>query len=131
VLTITNWQGVANQQSELTKLLFGTGGLTSTQLGQVRFADQNIDGGQLLGAQGELAPIPEAPVFWGAAAVALFILWRERRRLVGRHGIHTREQIRSAGLPGLLAGARNCGPKTSEESLSGWNRNQEPFTRPR
>jgi autotransporter-associated beta strand protein len=81
VLTITNWQGVANQQSEVTKLLFGTDGLTSTQLGQIRFADLNIDGGQLLGAQGELAPIPEAPVVWGAAAVAAFIIWRERRRL--------------------------------------------------
>ena len=81
VLTITNWQGVANQTSAVTKLLFGTGGLTTEQLGQIRFADQNIDGGQLLGAQGELAPIPEAPVFWGAAALAVFIVWRERQRL--------------------------------------------------
>ena len=31
---------------------------------------------------GELAPIPEAPVVWGAAAVAAFIIWRERRRLI-------------------------------------------------
>lgn len=83
MLTITNWQGTANQQSDVTKLLFGTGGLTSTQLAQVRFADQNIDGGQLLGAQGELAPIPEAPVVWGAAAIAAFIFWRERHRLFG------------------------------------------------
>jgi hypothetical protein len=81
VLTITNWQGVANQTSTVTKLLFGTGGLHSTQLAQIRFADQDIDGGQLLGAQGELAPIPEAPVVWGAAALAAFIVWRERRRL--------------------------------------------------
>ena len=80
VLTITNWQGVANQTSAVTKLLFGTGGLTSTQLGQIRFANQNIDGGQLLGGSGELAPIPEAPVVWGAAALAAFIVWRERRR---------------------------------------------------
>ena len=86
VLTISNWQGVASQQSEVTKLLFGTGGLDSTQLAQIRFADQNIDGGQLLGAQGELAPIPEAPVVWGAAALAAFIVLRERRRflLLGR-----------------------------------------------
>jgi fibronectin-binding autotransporter adhesin len=81
VLTITNWQGVANQTSAVTKLLFGTGGLDSTQLAQIRFADQNIDGGQLLGGDGELAPIPEAPVVWGAAALAAFIVWRERRRL--------------------------------------------------
>jgi hypothetical protein len=81
VLTISNWQGVASQQSDVTKLLFGTGGLTSTQLGQIRFANQNIDGGLLLGDQGELAPIPEAPVAVGATALAAFVLWRERRRL--------------------------------------------------
>jgi fibronectin-binding autotransporter adhesin len=81
VLTITNWQGVANQTSAVTKLLFGTDGLTSGQLAQIRFADQNIDGGQLLGGSGELAPIPEAPVVWGAAALAAFIFWRERRRI--------------------------------------------------
>ena len=80
MLTITNWQGVANQTSAVTKLLFGTGGLTSTQLGQISFASQNINGGQLLGDSGELAPIPEAPVVWGAAALAVFIVWRERRR---------------------------------------------------
>jgi fibronectin-binding autotransporter adhesin len=81
VLTITNWQGVANQTSAVTQLLFGTGGLSSTQLAQIRFADQDITGGVLLGDDGELAPIPEAPVVWGAAAVAVFILWRERRRV--------------------------------------------------
>jgi len=78
VLTITNWQGVANQTSAVTKLLFGTGGLTSTQLGQVRFANQNIDGGTLI--NGELAPIPEARIIWAAVALTLFVLWRERRR---------------------------------------------------
>jgi autotransporter-associated beta strand protein len=82
VLTITNWQGLANQTSEVTKLLFGTGGLTSTQLGQIRFANQNIDGGQLLGGSGELAPIPEAPVVGGAFAIAAFVVWRERRRIL-------------------------------------------------
>ena len=81
MLTITNWQGVANLQSDVTKLLFGTGGLTSTQLGQIYFADQNIAGGGLFGGQGELAPIPEAPVVWGAAALTAFIFWRERRRM--------------------------------------------------
>ncbi|MGA0850202.1 MAG: autotransporter-associated beta strand repeat-containing protein, partial [Chthoniobacterales bacterium] len=81
VLTITNWQGIANQTSAVTKLLFGTGGLTTEQLGQIRFANQNINGGQLLGDSGELAPIPEAPVVWGAASLMAFVFWRERRRL--------------------------------------------------
>jgi autotransporter-associated beta strand protein len=81
VLTITNWQGVANQTSAVTQLLFGTGGLVSGQLAQIRFADQNITGGVLLGDDGELAPISEAPVVWGAAALMAFILWLERRRL--------------------------------------------------
>ena len=80
-LTITNWQGVAQTSSDVTKLLFGTGGLTSTQLGQIYFANQDITGGVLLGAEGELAPIPEAPVWMGAAAVVLFVGWRERRRI--------------------------------------------------
>jgi autotransporter-associated beta strand protein len=77
-LTITNWQGVARTQSDVTKLLFGTGGLDSGQLAQIQFAGYE-QGSVLVG--GELAPIPEAPVIWGAAAVAAFIFWRERRRL--------------------------------------------------
>jgi hypothetical protein len=80
VLTITNWQGATRTQSEFTQLVFGTNGLSSTQLAQIRFADQDITGGVLLG-NGELAPIPEAPVVWGAAALAAFIFWRERRRV--------------------------------------------------
>jgi autotransporter-associated beta strand protein len=87
VLTITNWQGMTRASSDVAEILFGTGGLTSTQLGQIYFANQNIDGGVLIGGSGELAPIPEAPVVWGAAALAAFVLWRERRRLrsvVGR-----------------------------------------------
>ncbi|MEX1115115.1 MAG: autotransporter-associated beta strand repeat-containing protein, partial [Akkermansiaceae bacterium] len=80
-LTITNWQGVAQTSSEFTQLVFGTGGLSSTQLSQVVWANQDINGGELLDGSGELVPIPEAPVVWGAAAVALFIAWRERRRL--------------------------------------------------
>jgi hypothetical protein len=82
VLTITNWQGVALAQSDVTKLLFGTGGLDSTQLAQIRFADQNITGGVLVGLNGELSPIPEADIIYAALALALFILWRERRRLL-------------------------------------------------
>jgi autotransporter-associated beta strand protein len=82
VLTITNWQGVALAQSDVTKLLFGTGGLDSDQLAQIRFADQNITGGVLLGLNGELSPIPEADIVYAALALALFILWRERRRLL-------------------------------------------------
>jgi autotransporter-associated beta strand protein len=82
VLTITNWQGVALAQSDVTKLLFGTGGLDSDQLAQIRFADQNITGGVLVGLNGELSPIPEARIIWAALALSLFILWRERRRLL-------------------------------------------------
>ena len=82
VLTISNWQGVALAQSDVTKLLFGTGGLDSDQLAQIRFADQNITGGVLLGLNGELSPIPEARIIWAALALSLFILWRERRRLL-------------------------------------------------
>jgi fibronectin-binding autotransporter adhesin len=81
VLTITNWQGVVGQSSDVAEILFGSGGLTSTQLGQIYFANQNSDGGVLIGADGELVPIPEAPVVWGAAALAAFIFWRERRRV--------------------------------------------------
>jgi hypothetical protein len=78
-LTITNWQGATRTQSDVTRLLFGTGGLTTTQLGQIYFADQNVNGGVLI--EGELAPIPEAPVVWGAVAITAVIFWRERRRL--------------------------------------------------
>jgi fibronectin-binding autotransporter adhesin len=109
VLTITNWQGVANQQSDVTKLLFGTGGLTTDQLAQIRFADQSIDGGQLLGAQGELAPIPEAPVWMGALAVCSFILWREVRR--HRQNKSTRNNGPAALVKRLFpAGGRNSNP---------------------
>ena len=81
VLTITNWQGFAGQSSDVAEILFGTGGLTTTQLSQIYFANQGISGGVLVGAQGELAPIPEAPVSAGAAVVVLVVLWRERRRI--------------------------------------------------
>jgi fibronectin-binding autotransporter adhesin len=77
-LTITNWQGVARTQSDVTRLLFGTGGLDSLQLAQIQFA--GYEQGAVL-VDGELAPIPEAPVVWGALAVVGFILLRERQRL--------------------------------------------------
>jgi fibronectin-binding autotransporter adhesin len=79
-LTITNWQGVALQSGDVAEVLFGVGGLTSTQLGQIYFANQNISGGTILGT-GELAPIPEAPVWCGAVAICAAICWRELRRL--------------------------------------------------
>ena len=79
VLTITNWQGVALQSSDAVEILFGVGGLTSAQLGQIYFANQNINGGALIGSQGELAPIPEADIFWGALAVVVVVCYRERR----------------------------------------------------
>ena len=78
ILTITNWQGAALAQSEVTKLMFGTGGLDSDQLAQIYFADQGINGGTLV--NGELVPIPEARIIWAAVALTLFIIWRERRR---------------------------------------------------
>lgn len=103
-LTITNWQGVAMQSSDVAEILFGTGGLTSTQLGQIYFANQNINGGVLIGGSGELAPIPEAPVFWGAAAVMAFVFWRERRKLkqlvgAGRSAAKARPAPSSPGIP--------------------------------
>jgi autotransporter-associated beta strand protein len=82
-LTITNWQGVARQSSDVAEILFGAGGLTSTQLGQIYFANQGISGATLLGS-GELAPIPEARVAWAALALSLFVIWRERHRFVAR-----------------------------------------------
>ena len=77
VLTITNWGGPVGG-----RLFFGPGGLTGTQLAQIYFADIGVQGGQLVGPHGELSPIPEAPVSAAAAAVAAFIVWKERRRLV-------------------------------------------------
>ncbi len=79
-LTITNWRGVAGGDGG--RLFFGVGGLTSTQLAHIYFADLGIQGGQLVGPDGELSPIPEAPVAAAAAALAGFIVWRERRRLL-------------------------------------------------
>ena len=79
-LTIINWRTVADPQGG--RIYFGIGGLTSVQLAQVYFADLGIQGAQLVGPDGELSPIPEAPVAAAAAALAGFILWRERRRLM-------------------------------------------------
>jgi autotransporter-associated beta strand protein len=80
-LTITNWQGVAQQSSAVAEILFGTGGLTSAQLGQVYWANQNINGGELIG--GELVPVPEPRVYAAAIALLATIGWRERKRLLG------------------------------------------------
>jgi autotransporter-associated beta strand protein len=79
-LTITNWQGVAQQSSAVAEILFGTGGLTSAQLGQVYWANQNINGGELIG--GELVPVPEPRVYAAAIALLAAVGWRERKRLV-------------------------------------------------
>ncbi|MFM7374384.1 MAG: hypothetical protein ACKO39_04450, partial [Chthoniobacterales bacterium] len=81
-LTITNWQGVALQSSDVAEIIFGTGGLTSTQLGQVYWANQNINGGTLISG-GELVPIPEPRVYAAAVALLAAVGWRERRRLLG------------------------------------------------
>lgn len=82
-LTITNWQGVAMTSSDFTEIVFGTGGLTSTQLGQIYFADQNVTGGALLSGTGELVPVPEPKVYAAAMALVGFVVWRERKRLAG------------------------------------------------
>ena len=80
-LTITNWRSATDGNAG--RLFFGTGGLSSTQLAQIYFADLGVHGAQLVGPQGELVPIPEAPVFAAAAALALFVFWRERGRVAG------------------------------------------------
>lgn len=84
-LIISNWQGIAQQSSLVSQILFGTGGLTSSQLAQIRFAPYDsrptIDGGELLGGGGELVPIPEPRVYAAAAALLAAIAWRERKRL--------------------------------------------------
>ncbi len=87
----------------ISYFLAGAGGLTSTQLGQISFANQGINGGTLIGAGGELVPIPEAPVWMGALAVLAFIGWRERQGILSvmlgsRHCGH-RRFIKSDGLP--------------------------------
>ena len=78
-LTIANWRFSADGNAG--RLFFGAGGLSSTQLSQIYFADLGVHGAQLVGPQGELVPIPEAPVFAAAAALALFVFCRERRRI--------------------------------------------------
>ena len=78
-LTITNWQGVAHQSSDVAQILFGTGGLTSTQLGQIYFANQGINGGELIGGGGQLVPIPEPRVYAAAIALLAIVGWRERK----------------------------------------------------
>jgi hypothetical protein len=80
-LTVTNWQGLNLQSSDVAEILFGTGGLTTTQLGQIYFANQDVNGGALIGANGELTPIPEAEVYWAALAIVLAVGYRERRRV--------------------------------------------------
>jgi len=81
-LTITNWQGMTRSSSDVAEILFGVGGLTSTQLGQIYFANQDVNGGVLIGGSGELVPIPEAEVYWAALAIVLAVGWRERRRVL-------------------------------------------------
>lgn len=96
VLTITNWQGLALQSSEVSQILFGMGGLTSQQLAQIRFANQDINGGVLLGPNGELSPIPEPRIYVAAAALLGFVGWRERKRLAAllRRRATTRDSAR-------------------------------------
>ena len=81
MLTITNWRGAAGGG-----LFFGPGGLTSTQLAQIYFSDLGVYGAQLVGPEGELTPIPEAPVTAAAVALALYIMWREARRRWWKRG---------------------------------------------
>lgn len=96
-LTITNWRAGPD-----SGLFFGVGGLTSSQLAQIYFADLGVRGAQLVGPQGELVPIPEAPVVAGAAALVALICWRERRRW----------QRWSWGLASALVGKGKARPGT-------------------
>jgi hypothetical protein len=79
-LTITNWQGVANTASDFTDIFFGVGGLSTTQQSQIFFANQNINGGTILG-NGDLVPVPEPRVYAAAIALLAAVGWRERKRL--------------------------------------------------
>ncbi|MGA0112045.1 MAG: hypothetical protein ACO3PN_08075, partial [Chthoniobacterales bacterium] len=63
------------------ELLFGTGGLTSSQLSQVYWANQTISGGTLLSGTGEIVPVPEPRIFAAAVALLAVVGWRERQRL--------------------------------------------------
>ncbi|MFM8457446.1 MAG: hypothetical protein ACKOB0_00650, partial [Chthoniobacterales bacterium] len=85
ILTITNWQGVLNASSDNSEILFGIPGLTSTQLGQIRFANQDNAHGGLLGT-GELVPVPEPQVYAAALALLAFVGWRERKRIASLVG---------------------------------------------
>ena len=89
ILTITNWQGVANTSSEFTDIFFGVGGLTTAQQGQIQFANQGNVAGTLLGG-GELVPVPEPQVYAAAVALLAFVGWRERRRIASIIGLKRR-----------------------------------------
>jgi hypothetical protein len=96
-LTITNWRSVADPQGG--RIYFGIGGLTSTQLAQIYFADLGIRGAQLAGSDGELMPIPEAPVAAAAAALVGFIVWRERRPLLRAVQQRLAPRVRASAPP--------------------------------
>ena len=96
-LTITNWRSVADPQGG--RIYFGIGGLTSTQLAQIYFADLGIRGAQLAGSDGELMPIPEAPVAAAAAALVGFIVWRERRPLLRAMQQRLAPRVRASAPP--------------------------------
>lgn len=79
ILTITSWQGTPYTPSAISEILFGSAGLTGTQLAQIQFANQgNLPGGFI---GNELVPVPEPHVYASAAALLATIGWRERRRL--------------------------------------------------
>ena len=81
-LTITNWQGIALQSSAVAEIIFAGTGLNSGQLGQVYWANQEINGGALISG-GELVPVPEPRVYAAAVALLAVVGWRERKRLIG------------------------------------------------
>jgi fibronectin-binding autotransporter adhesin len=81
-LTISNWQGVTRDPGDAGRIFFGEGGLTSAQLAQVYWAPQNISGGVLINANGELTPIPEPRVYAAALVLLAAVGWRERKRLL-------------------------------------------------
>ncbi len=82
-LTISNWQGTAWSPGTAGQILFGTGGLTSAQLSQIRWDPQGYEGAGLINGNGELTPIPEPRVYAAAIALLAAVGWRERKRLLG------------------------------------------------
>jgi autotransporter-associated beta strand protein len=89
-LDIHNWSGpftvgVGGSAGGVDQLHFASSGLTSTQLGQIRFWSDGgstfLGFGQFIGT--EVVPTPEPATWVSLGALAALLGWRERRRLAG------------------------------------------------